>query len=147
MTDATDADPALRPAKRVKFVGGFERVQLLCSSSVRPPEPCSSFACSNAESESETAASPSLADALRRLATHISNPKKMKKASSLLRQLLSDGKIKPSHSSLVFEVIIMQPFCIGIHAAPAAIASAACRHFRGWIRQSCESERLVLSDV
>ncbi|KAK9824923.1 hypothetical protein WJX74_007145 [Apatococcus lobatus] len=77
MPSVADAAPNLRPAKRVKFEG----------------------------TESDPAAAPSLAAALRRLATHISNPKKMKKAGCLLRQLLSDGKIEQSHSSLVFEVL------------------------------------------
>ena len=48
-------------------------------------------------------AAQSMAGALQRLATHIVNPKKMKKASTLLRQLLSEKAIDESHSALVFE--------------------------------------------
>ncbi|KAK9850114.1 hypothetical protein WJX84_008973 [Apatococcus fuscideae] len=50
-------------------------------------------------------AAQSMAGALQRLATHIVNPKKMKKASTLLRQLLSEKAIDESHSALVFEAL------------------------------------------
>ncbi len=42
--------------------------------------------------------------ALEKIRSHISNPKKFKKASPLLRQLLSQGAISKAHSNLLFEV-------------------------------------------
>ena len=45
--------------------------------------------------------------ALIRLVTHISNPRKVKKASALLRQLLKEDKVTPAHSDLLFQVIVI----------------------------------------
>ncbi len=42
--------------------------------------------------------------ALERLVTHISNPRKFKKASALLRQLLKENKVTHAHSALLFQV-------------------------------------------
>ncbi len=42
--------------------------------------------------------------ALEKLVTHISNPRKFKKASSLLRQLLKENKVTLAHSTLLFQV-------------------------------------------
>ncbi len=36
--------------------------------------------------------------------SHISNPKKFKKASPLLRELLGQGVVNEAHSNLLFEV-------------------------------------------
>lgn len=45
-----------------------------------------------------------VAAALEKIISHISNPKKFKKASPLLRQLLSQGSVQKAHASLLFEV-------------------------------------------
>jgi hypothetical protein len=42
--------------------------------------------------------------ALEKIISHIGNPKKFKKASPLLRQLLSQGVLTAAHSNLLFEV-------------------------------------------
>lgn len=42
--------------------------------------------------------------ALEKITSHISNPKKFKKASPLLRQLLTEDAITKAHSNLLFEV-------------------------------------------
>lgn len=45
-----------------------------------------------------------VAAALEKIISHIGNPKKFKKASPLLRQLLSQGSVHKAHASLLFEV-------------------------------------------
>lgn len=45
-----------------------------------------------------------VAAALQKIIGHISNPKKFKKASPLLRQLLSQGSVQKAHAGLLFEV-------------------------------------------
>ena len=45
--------------------------------------------------------------ALVKLTSHISSSKKFNKASELLRQLMSEDKIRPEHARLVFEVHLL----------------------------------------
>ena len=45
--------------------------------------------------------------ALERLSGHISNPRKFKKASPLLRQLLKEGRVTRDHASLLFQVVYL----------------------------------------
>ena len=45
-----------------------------------------------------------MAAALEKIISHISNPRKFKRASPLLRQLLSQGSVQKAHASLLFEV-------------------------------------------
>ena len=47
--------------------------------------------------------------ALEKLVTHISNPRKFKKASALLRQLLKENKVTLAHSTLLFQVSVDPP--------------------------------------
>ncbi|KAK9904853.1 hypothetical protein WJX75_003856 [Coccomyxa subellipsoidea] len=77
--------PPLPPAKRLKTEGG---------SSAAPDAP----------SVPEQGASQVQA-ALEKITSHISNPKKFKKASPLLRQLLTEDAITKAHSNLLFEAL------------------------------------------
>ena len=43
--------------------------------------------------------------ALEKLGGHISNPRKFKKASPLLRQLLKEGRVTKDYASLLFQVV------------------------------------------
>ena len=54
-----------------------------------------------------------VAAALQKIVTHISNPRRFKKASPLLRQLLSQGAVAKAHAGLLFE-------------ASASMQTAAC---------------------
>ena len=45
-----------------------------------------------------------MAAALQKIAEHISNAKKFRRASPLLRQLLQDGKVQGHHADLLFQV-------------------------------------------
>jgi len=50
--------------------------------------------------------------ALAKISVHIANPKKFTKASALLRQLFSEGKLSGAHGDLAFEVrISVSPLC------------------------------------
>ena len=51
-----------------------------------------------------TALADQVAAALQKIVTHISNPRRFKKASPLLRQLLSQGAVTKAHAGLLFEV-------------------------------------------
>jgi hypothetical protein len=45
-----------------------------------------------------------VAAALQKIITHISNPRRFKKAAPLLRQLLGQGIVTKAHAGLLFEV-------------------------------------------
>ena len=45
-----------------------------------------------------------MAAAIVKLTAHVANPRKFRKASALLRQLLHDNKVGKAHGNLMFEV-------------------------------------------
>ena len=69
-----------------------------------------------------------VAGALARIASHTTSVKKVGKALTLLRQLLTDNKLKPQHGPLCFEV--RRPCTVAFpstHVAPGAAPQHA-RH-------------------
>lgn len=67
--------------------------------------------------------------ALQKIAAHISNPKKFAKASALLRQLFSEGKLSGAHGELAFEVsspLCYIPHCCSVRDRPLTLHACGC---------------------
>jgi hypothetical protein len=57
------------------------------------------------DNDIQCAGEDQVSQALKKLATHLGNPKKFRKAAPLLRQLLMDNKVDKSHAGLLFEAL------------------------------------------
>lgn len=66
----------------------------------------SSFLCLACSSTYHCADDDGMATALRKISTHIGNLKKFLKASALLSQLFTEGKLSGAHGDLVFQVYV-----------------------------------------
>ncbi|CAL5220662.1 g2708 [Coccomyxa viridis] len=69
-----------------------------------PPPPLSEHPAAKRQKTTDAGADE-VRVALERLVTHISNPRKFKKASALLRQLLKENKVTHAHSALLFQAL------------------------------------------
>ena len=95
------------PYQNILQPNGKRHQVLLRCHTVELIELCSAMSACSMHLFSADSGSDEVRIALERLIGHISNPRKFKKASPLLRQLLKENKVTSDHSALLFQVTLV----------------------------------------